>query len=223
MFGNQVNWCVPELSLRVVLSLLVSFGIMLPLGDANATDMARTWPGFRGHEMSGVAASAKLPVHWTRTEGVAWAVDVPGQGWSSPIIWEKTIFVTSAIGTKDFKKPSTGIFGNDYAAELQKQGMSMPEIMKRLRERDIESTEEAAEIRYMVYALDAKTGKVRWEREAFRGAPSGGRHRKNTYASETPFTDGQRLYVSFGQNVGMFCYSLDGKLLWKKQWPPKKI
>ena len=54
-------------------------------------------------------------------------------------------------------------------------------------------------------------------------ARSGGRHRKNTYASETPFTDGERLYVSFGQNVGLFCYSMDGKLLWKKQWTPQPI
>jgi outer membrane protein assembly factor BamB len=75
----------------------------------------------------------------------------------------------------------------------------------------------------MVYALDAKTGKVRWEREAIRTTPFGGRHRKNTYASETPCTDGERLYVSFGQNVGLFVYSLDGRLLWKKQWPPRAI
>ena len=73
----------------------------------------------------------------------------------------------------------------------------------------------------MVYALDAKTGKIKWEREAIKTKPFGGRHRKNTYASETPFTDGERLYASFGQNVGLFVYSLDGKLLWKKQWPPQ--
>jgi outer membrane protein assembly factor BamB len=53
--------------------------------------------------------------------------------------------------------------------------------------------------------------------------PFGGRHRKNTYASETPFTDGERLYVSFGMNVGLFVYSLDGTLLWKKQWDPRAI
>ena len=75
----------------------------------------------------------------------------------------------------------------------------------------------------MVYALDAATGKIKWEREAISTTPFGGRHRKNTYASETPFTDGERLYVSFGQNVGLFCYSLDGKLLWKKQWEPQPI
>ena len=68
-----------------------------------------------------------------------------------------------------------------------------------------------------------RTGKIRWEREAHRRVPHGGRHRKNTYASETPFTDGERLYASFGQNVGLFCYSLTGNLLWKKQWPPQPI
>src|SRR6185436_1161182 len=86
-----------------------------------------------------------------------------------------------------------------------------------------ELTAEADEIRYMVYALDARTGKVKWERDAIKTKPFGGRHRKNTYASETPVTDGERLYASFGQNVGLFCYTLDGTLLWKKQWPPRPI
>ena len=65
-------------------------------------------------------------------------------------------------------------------------------------------------MRWMVYALDAATGQVRWQAEAYRGKPIGGRHRKNTYASETPATDGERIYVAVG-NVGLFAYSLDGK------------
>src|SRR6185436_5260710 len=88
---------------------------------------------------------------------------------------------------------------------------------------DNELAAEASDIRYMVYALDARSGKVKWEREAIKRVPFGGRHRKNTYASETPFTDGERLYVSFGQNVGLFCYTLDGTLLWKKTWEPHPI
>ena len=64
---------------------------------------------------------------------------------------------------------------------------------------------------------------MKWEREAIRTLPGGGRHRKNTYASETPFTDGERIYASFGQNVGLFCFTMDGTLLWKKQWTPQPI
>jgi outer membrane protein assembly factor BamB len=182
-----------------------------------------TWPGFRGHEMSGVAPAAKIPDHWSTKENVKWAVPIAGHGWSSPIVWGDTVFVTSAISSKPFKKPTPGLYGNDYIADLEAQGLSDDEITKRAQARDNELTSEADEIRYMVYALDARSGKIKWEREAIKVKPFGGRHRKNTYASETPVTDGERIYASFGQNVGLFVYSLDGKLLWKKQWDPKPI
>jgi outer membrane protein assembly factor BamB len=182
-----------------------------------------TWPGFRGHDMSGVAATAKIPDTWSTSEHVKWAVPIAGHGWSSPIVWGDTVFVTSAISGKPFKQPTPGLYGNEYIAEMSAQGLSDEEIVKRAQARDNELTAEADEIRYIVYALDGRTGKIKWEREAIKTKPFGGRHRKNTYASETPVTDGERLYASFGQNVGLFVYSLDGKLLWKKQWAPKAI
>ena len=181
------------------------------------------WPQFRGPTGSGVADESSLPERWSKTENIAWAIDIPGRGWSSPIVWGDRVFVTSAISPGAFKAPSTGIFGNDYAAELSKQGLSDDEVVKRVVNRDIELTGETGDIRYMVYALDARTGKIVWEREAHRGQPFGGRHRKNTYASETPVTDGERLYVSFGGNVGLFCYAMDGTLLWKRAWSPQPI
>ena len=190
---------------------------------SSAPEKSETWPGFRGHEMRGVAADAKIPDRWTATENVKWSVTVPGNGWSSPIVWGDTVYLTSAIGTKPFKQPGAGLYGNDYVAELQAQGLPMEEIMKRVQARDNEMPSESDELRYMLYALDAKTGKVKWEREAVKMLPNGGRHRKNTYASETPFTDGERIYASFGQNVGLFVYSMDGQFLWKKQWPPQPI
>ena len=188
---------------------------------APAPDM--TWPGFRGHEMSGVAPSAKVPDSWSTKQHVKWTASIPGNGWSSPIVWGDTLYVTSAVGKKPFKQPSTGLFGNDYIAELQAQGLSSKEISQKTQERDNEMPSESDEIQYMLYALDAKTGKLKWEREAIKMVPTDGRHRKNTYASETPFTDGERIYASFGQNVGLFVYSMDGSLLWKKQWPPQPI
>jgi outer membrane protein assembly factor BamB len=181
------------------------------------------WPQFRGPQSSGVADWSALPEQWSTKDNVAWVVDVPGRGWSSPIVWRNRVFVTSALSPGAFKAPSTGIFGNDYAAELQKQGLPDEEINRRVIGRDIELTSETGDIRYMVYAIDAGRGAIVWEREAFRGKPFGGRHRKNTYASETPVTDGERLYASFGGNVGLFAYSLDGRLLWKHAWPPQPI
>jgi outer membrane protein assembly factor BamB len=92
--------------------------------------------------------------------------------------------------------------------------------MEKLRQRDLESPQEAGELRFMIYSYDIKTGKVRWEQEAHHGPPVGGRHRKNTYASETPATDGERIYALFG-NIGLYCYSMDGKLLWTHKIDPQ--
>ena len=125
------------------------------------------------------------------------------------------------MNTGIFKAPSTGIFGNDYAAELKAAGHSDEEILKRITARDIELTKEAEEVSYRVFAIDAKTGKVKWQNEAHKGLPPGGRHRKNTYASETPATDGERLYASFGGNVGLFGLALDGSVLWRRTWEPQ--
>ena len=199
-------------------------GVLCSVGALAASPATiDSWPGFRGPTHNGLAGDVDLPLRWSRTSGVTWAADVPGRGWSSPIVWNGRVYVTSAIGSRPFKQPSPGLYGNDYIAELEKQGLSNEEIEKRLRARDNESPDESDAIRYVVYALDASTGKMIWEREAFTGRPVGGRHRKNTYASETPATDGERLYVSFGQNIGLFCYTLEGTLVWKRQWPPQPI
>lgn len=202
------------------LSLSVAFSLFSTLAHSGPSV---NWPQFRGGPASGVADDSTLPVRWSATENVAWVADVPGRGWSSPIVWGDRVFVTSAVNAGDFKAPSTGIFGNDYVAELTKQGLSEEEVLARVVARDIELTKEAEEVSYQVFALDAATGKVVWSREALRDKPFGGRHRKNTYASETPATDGERVYASFGGNVGLFCYALDGTLLWQRRWDPQPI
>jgi len=206
--------------MRILASLAIAGVALVPAVRAASPP---AWPQFRGPGGAGIADDATLPVSWSTTEHVAWTADLPGRGWSSPIVWGDRVFVTSAVNTNAFKAPSTGIFGNDYAAELEKQGLPEDEIVKKLVARDIELASESGTISYVVAALDAKTGTVVWLREAHRAPPPGGRHRKNTYASETPATDGERLYASFGGNIGVFCYTLDGTLLWSRTWPPQPI
>ena len=74
---------------------------------------------------------------------------------------------------------------------------------------------------WMVYCIDWDSGEVRWKRQAHQGQPKGSHHLKNTFASETPVTDGERLYVYFG-NLGVFCYDMNGELVWSKLWKPVK-
>lgn len=200
---------------------LALFGSALSVALVCGAEPSVAWPQFRGPAGAGIF-DGTLPTAWSIKDNVKWTVEVKGRGWSSPVAWDNTVYVTSAISPGEFKAPSTGIFGNDYVAELTKQGLSDDEVLKRVVARDIELTAESGEIRYMVYAFDANSGRLKWEREAHKGAPFGGRHRKNTYASETPATDGQRLYVYFG-NVGLFAYSLDGKLLWTTKFEPQPM
>jgi outer membrane protein assembly factor BamB len=197
--------------------------VLFLLSALLASGAEENWPQFRGSGGSAVAAGGSPPTRWSRQENVSWVREIPGRGWSSPIVWGKTVFVTSAISTDGaYKEPSKGIFGNDYAAELSAQGLSDEEVLARVVSRDIELSQETQSIRYMVYAIDAETGALLWERVAHEGKPFGGRHRKNTYASETPATDGERLYVYFG-NVGLFAYRLDGELEWEHRFPPRSI
>jgi outer membrane protein assembly factor BamB len=155
---------------------------------------ADNWPQFRGPGSTGVADDPALPDKWSATENVIWKADIPGSGWSSPIVWGDKIFVTSVISSAGGEAPKKGLYmGGERKAPTD-------------------------EHRYMLYAIDFKTGRILWEREVFKGVP-GQRHLKNTYASETPVTDGERVYARFG-NVGLFCYDMNGKLLWSHAAPP---
>ncbi len=199
--------------------LALALGLLLAATAPAVAPIDTTWPQFRGPAGRGVSGIDSLPTTWSATKNVAWKVNVPGRGWSSPIVWGDQVIVTSTSSPGAFKAPSTGIFGNDYAAELSRQGLSMDEVLVKLRARDIESSQEAGELQYMVSSFDVANGKVRWQQQAHRGAPFGGRHRKNTYASETPATDGERIYALFG-NVGLFCYTMDGRLIWTHHIEP---
>src|SRR5918992_2071607 len=128
-------------------SVALSVSLLLSVSPRGAEPSG--WPQFRGPGGSGIADGPVLPQHWSTTTNVAWSVDIPGRGWSSPIVWRDRVFVTTAVSPGAFKAPSTGIFGNDYAAELEKQGLSEQEIVDRVVGRDIERTSETGELSYI--------------------------------------------------------------------------
>src|SRR3954464_3091476 len=104
-----------------------------------------TWPGFRGHEMSGVAPGATIPERWSTTDHVKWAVPVAGHGWSSPIVWGDTVFITSAISSRPFKKPAPGVDGKQVIGGMQGEGGPEEKIGKRAQARDNELEAETDE------------------------------------------------------------------------------
>jgi outer membrane protein assembly factor BamB len=152
---------------------------------------AGDWPSFRGREASGIAAKQNLPDTWNPATGehILWRTPIPGLAHSSPIVWGDTLYVTSAIsgrGTATFKP---GLYGDGDASD----------------DRSIH--------RWMLYAIDKRTGKIRWERTAAQGEPRNQRHIKSTYASASPATDGRIVVAWFGSQ-GIFAYDVDGGLRW---------
>ncbi|MEP7365831.1 MAG: PQQ-binding-like beta-propeller repeat protein, partial [Acidobacteriota bacterium] len=172
------------------------------------------WPQFRGPEANPIGDNARLPDRWSRTENVEWSAEIPGRGWSSPVVVGNRVFVTTAVTDGASKKPQVGVdYSNEYVAELSKKGLSDAEVMAKLRERDIEMPEEV-NLHYFLYCIDLRSGKVQWRQEYHSGKPAVGRHRKNSFTSETPVTDGQWIYVYAG-NLGLYAYDLNGKQRWK--------
>jgi outer membrane protein assembly factor BamB len=171
------------------------------------------WPGFRGPAANPTVDTCNLPEKWSSTENIEWSAAIPGLGWSSPIVTGSTVFLTSVTTDGTAKRPQTGTeYSNEYTAELRKQGLSPAEARARLTARDFELPEEVT-LHYFLYSIDLSSGKLNWKREFNDGHPPGGRHRKNSFSSETPITDGKRVYVS-STNLGLFAYDLNGNQVW---------
>jgi outer membrane protein assembly factor BamB len=184
-----------------------------PLQAADENKPTYNWPRFLGPEALPVADNPRLPERWSTNENVEWVSDVPGVGWSSPIVWDGKVFLTSAVSDRPTKQPSLGTdFSNEYLAELRDEGLSSEEVNARLYERDREMPHEVV-IDLMLFCFDLESGARLWEREIYHGNPPGGRHRKNSFASETPVTDGEHVYVYVG-HLGLFAFDLDGNPVW---------
>jgi len=173
---------------------ILFLGVLSSLLSAAPAVEDANWPVFRGGLAAGVAEDPNLPDTWSTTKNVAWKTEIPGTGWSSPIVWGDRIFLTSVIQEGQGKPPKKGLY---FGGEQMKPP---PDVH-----------------RWMVYCIDARTGKILWESLAHKGVPSSTHHIKNTYASETPVTDGERVFAYFG-NLGLFCYALDGKPQWAQHW-----
>jgi outer membrane protein assembly factor BamB len=186
---------------------------VIALNWGTAWGLEPEWPRFRGPDANPVVAKGRLPEKWSKTENVEWAAEIPGRGWSSPIVNGRNVFLTTVTTEGKSKAPQIGTeYSNEYVAELMKQGLKEQEVLERVTARDIELPKEVL-LHYYLYCLDIQTGKVVWKREFHSGQPPGGRHRKNSFASETPVTDGKLVYV-YVANLGLYAYDMKGTQVW---------
>ncbi|MCK5137018.1 MAG: PQQ-binding-like beta-propeller repeat protein [Bacteroidales bacterium] len=155
----------------------------------------RQWPSYRGYYASGYLDDVNLPDSFNieTSHNVKWTVDVPGLGLSCPVIWDDRVFITTAVGEQDQEGYRTGMYG------------------------DIEPVEDSSEHVWKVYCIDKSTGEIRWEQDACRGVPQVKRHPKSSHANTTVATDGKHVVVFLGSE-GLYCYSVEGDLLWKRDF-----
>lgn len=168
-----------------------------PGAEANAkapVEAPRPWPQFRGPRASGIGDGQGAPAAWNveTGEGVRWKTPIPGIGLSSPIVWGDRIFVTTAVSGKGDMTFRTGLYG------------------------DPTSVDDTSEHTFRLYALDAASGRVLWDREVHRGAPQARRHLKSSLANATPATDGEHVVVLFGAVGKLAAYDFEGKQLWQR-------
>lgn len=172
---------------------LICLGFLLPAHAQRP--YSEQWPGFRGPHASGIMETGSTPVSWnTQTgENIRWRVPIPGLGHSCPVIWDDYVFVSTAISGRGMDSLKVGLYG------------------------DIAMANDSSVHEFRVYCLDKNTGEIIWERLAHKGVPRTKRHTKSSQANPTPATDGKYLLVMFASE-GLFCYDLDGKLLWRKDF-----
>lgn len=168
---------------------LASIGLMLVV-PASA---AQNWPSFRGENASGVGRGSP-PVEWSVASGqnVKWKVEIPGLGHSSPIVWGDHIFITTAVAEVSEPVLQTGWM----------RGSGDP-------------AEEDYGWEWKVLCLNRNDGRLLWQQTACAGKPKAKRHPKSSHASCTPATDGKHV-LAFFASEGLYCYDIDGQLLWKK-------
>ncbi|HSB10253.1 MAG TPA: PQQ-binding-like beta-propeller repeat protein [Blastocatellia bacterium] len=189
------------LSLSTLAVCLFVAAAVAPL-SSHATPKSN-WSGWRGPEGNGVSTETNLPMDWSSTKNVKWKTPIPGRGHSSPIVWENRIFLTTDIegdtvpGAKAVEHKDDG------------KPFKHPDSVGGDRKHT-----------FKVLSIDRGTGKVLWERTAYEGTVYDDRHRKGSYASPTPATDGRYVFAYFGSE-GLYCYDYNGKLIW--QAVPGKI
>ena len=174
----------------------MTVAVLVSVTLAVASLAAEDWPRFRGLQAGVAPDHPDLPDTWSPTENVVWTLNVPGLGWSSPVVWGDHLFITSVVNTGTQEPPRPGFYLGNWPAST-------------------------APHRWMVYDVDVQSGKIRWSREVSSAPPSLPKHLKNSYASETPVTDGERVYVYFG-NAGLFAFDMNGNPVWSKPLPALK-
>ncbi len=157
---------------------------------------ASEWTGFRGATGNGYVDQSGLPLEWDKTTNVAWSKPIPGGGWSSPVSANGHIFVTTAVA-KGMKPRG---FGAGVASMMLFKFESAPKDP----------------INFEVHCLRLSDGEEVWKKTIVSRKPSFKIHPSNSYATESPVTDGEHVYAYFAAIGVVACLDLQGNEIWQR-------
>ncbi len=160
--------------------------------SGSATNLLRDWPAWRGPLANGVAPFADPPLRWSETNNVRWKFPLPGKAHSSPIVLGDAVYFTAAVPFGEALPP---VF--DKAPGVHD---SVPVTHRH---------------QFIVFAMGRRDGVVLWKKVLHETFPHEGGHTTGSLASNSPVTDGERLYVFFGSR-GLYCLSMNGDVKWRK-------
>ncbi len=180
--------------IKLLVTILVVFWPLAGLAqsDNGGSNSNKYWPQWRGPLATGVAPNANPPLEWSEEKNIRWKTQLPGSGISTPIVWDNHIFITTAIR---------------YGGPVKPNSTSAPGAHDNLPI--------TSRYKFVVLAVNRRDGKILWERTVHQELPHQDYHYTGALVSNSPVTDGERVYAFFGSR-GLYCLDFDGKLLWKK-------
>ncbi|MGY8671480.1 MAG: outer membrane protein assembly factor BamB family protein [Verrucomicrobiia bacterium] len=184
---------------RRLLSIL-ALTLALPISSS-----AGNWGHWRGPTGNSTSPDANPPIEWSGTKNVKWKVAIPGRGSGSPVIWGDRVFVVTAVSVSGSAAPAARSTPSDRRPDARRGGRGSG------RGGGGGLTKHA----FKILCFDRKSGKLLWEQAATETTPHQRTHTTNGHASASPTTDGEHVYAHFGSR-GLYCYTMDGKLVWNR-------
>jgi outer membrane protein assembly factor BamB len=160
---------------------------------------AQNWPQWRGPLGTGACLAENPPVEWNEDKNIKWKTEIPGKGYSTPIIWDDQIFLTSTIETEEENKTFS------WLHKLKFWGTGEETIQS-------ESTHQ-----FVVLSINRRNGHLIWKKKVREEVPLVRTHVTGSWASHSMVTDGEHLYAYFGSH-GLYCLNLQGNILWERDF-----
>ena len=176
--------------------------LTLCLASFAGTSTAENWPQFRGPSGDGVVADQQTPIEFGESKNVTWKTELPGKAWSSPVVADGVVWLTTAIERVPTEEERVKMFEN---AKIEKKKYKQLAIAK--------------SVSMQLLAMDLKSGDIKHTIDLTTVQEPDAIHNVNSYASPTPVIDGAHIYCHFG-TYGTFCLDrASAEVVWKRRLP----